>query len=368
MNHVIHTVRAPRRASGHRAGLVLAVIALALAAAPGCRGFMHKQTGGVMTSYAQEHMVPHMMASGDLSMACETGVSMGSFLMSFGRVTDHPGKAALITLLSAGMCAEADAWEAELRQNRAVRDGRASEARDALIARQRHHALAAERFYAAYQQLEGVFGTVGEGCPEFDDGDDLYYMLGLSAGMLALSHDRAGGATAGVSMDIPQIVGRAADCLDNDRWWKAPAALQSAVWALVPGASPEGIDPFEILEASSQAGEAHGVRLARAFQVLILDANGQNDALRAAVAAHAESVADTPSNPDWELLDSYADRMILHISDRIWTAERGHRTPAGALGTFWQPPPEPPVTDELFDDLFAPSEPDDGAATEETVP
>ena len=342
---------------------LLAVVLLAtLPALTGCTGFFHKKTGDIMSSYAGDHMVPYMMGSSDLSMACETGVSMGAFLMSFERVTDPPRKAAMVTLVSAGMCAEADAWEADLRQLRAIRDGRASDARDARITEQRYHAVAAQRLFTAYNQAGEYFGTLGEGCPEFEEGDELFYLLGLSAGMLALVHDRGAEGMAGVPMDLPHQVARAASCLDNERWWGGPLALEAAVWAMVPGAAPEGNDPWDTLAAASELGEASGVRLARAFEVQILDIVGRDDEARVAIAAHAASLESTPSDPDWALLDSYATRMILHISDRAWTNDRGHRTPLGALGTFYQPPVEIEEYDDLFDDLL--SDPDDDSGEE----
>jgi hypothetical protein len=209
------------------------------------------------------------------------------------------------------------------------------------------------RFYTAYQQLEGAFGIPGAGCPELEEEDELLYLLGLSAGMLAMFHDRAAEGTAGVPMDIPQLVARAATCLDNNRWWGGPLALQASVWAMVPGAVPEGEDAWATLAAASHTGEEQGVRLARAFQVQILDASGREEELRAAITEHAASVASTPADPQWLLLDTYATQMILHISDRIWTQERGHRTPLGGLGTFWQSPQQ--TTDQyedMFDDLM----------------
>lgn len=331
-------------------GFCFPVLCLAVLMATGCQGFFQKQTGNIMGGYAAEHMVPYMMGSGDLAMACETGVSMGAFLMSFERVTDPPNKAALVTLLAAGMCAEADAWEAELTQLRAVRDGQSSDARDARIAEQRLHEVAAQRFYAAYLQADTYFEGLGGTCPELEPDEEILYMLGLSSGMLALVHDRSAGGVAGVPMNIPLTVARGAECLDSDRWWGGPLALKASVWAMVPGASPDGTDPWTTLESAAATGEAAGVRLARAFQVQILDATGHDEELRGAIAAHGESLANTQGDPEWELLDGYATRMILHISDTVWTTERGHRTPFGELGTFYEAPAS--IQTDGYDDLF----------------
>jgi hypothetical protein len=367
-----------RRAAARPPGVAALLVVLGTAGLlAGCQGFFHAQTGGIMSSYAEQHMLPYTMASADLGMACEMGVSMGAFLMSFERVTAPPRRAAIVTLVSAGMCAEAEAWEAELRQLRAVRDGRAAEAQDARIAEQRSHGQAATRFSAAWTQLESAFGRTGEGCPELDDDDELLYLLGLSAGMLAVLHDRAAGGLAQVPMDIPLRVSRAAACLDGSRWWGAPLALQAAVWALVPGALPESRDAWASLREAAELGDSQRVRLARAFQIQILDASGRDAELREALAAHAASTERTPSDPDWRLLDAYASRMILHVSDRLWTTERGHRTPLGAFGTFPQSAAPTAEDDALFDDLlldtFEPTRPHelpepDPSPTEEEDP
>ena len=135
-------------------------------------------------------------------------------------------------------------------------------------------------------------------------------------------------------MEIPLAIARAASCLQPDRWWGVPTALQAALWTSVPGAAPDGVDPWAVLEEAAREGEATGVRLARAFEVVALAGSGKAEALRTAIAAHAASLEKTPPDPKWRLLDRFATLMIRHESDRIWTQERGYRTPLGALGTF----------------------------------
>ena len=317
-----------------RLNRLLSPSVLFLVSLSGCQGFLYSQTGGVMGAYAVDHMVPYVMASDDVDMACETGVSMGAFLMSFERVSDPPTRAALVTWMSAGMCAEGAAWEAELDQLRALSEGRAAEAQDARIREKRLHARAARRFLAAFQSLEAAFGPVGGACPSLRTEDEHLYLLGLSSGLLAVVHDRAAEGVAGVPMEIPLAIARAAGCLPEDRWWGAPKALRAALWTSVPGSAPEGVDPWAILEAAAREGEEAGVRLSRAFQVVALAGAGKEEALRHAIAAHAASLDERPPDPRWRLLDRFATLMIRHQSDRIWTNARGHRTPLGALGTF----------------------------------
>jgi hypothetical protein len=306
----------------------------------------------MMSSYAVEHVMPFTMAASDVGMACETGVSMGYFLISFGRVTDEPDKAALVTLLPAGMCAEGEAWEQELRAARALREQRATEAQDARMVEKQRHAVAAKRFHGAWLRLVAAFGEPGEQCPEFEENDEALYLLGLNAGLLAVVHDRASGGEAGVPLSIPPMVARATQCLDDAKWWGAPKALEATLFTSVPGLAPEGVDAWAQLEQAAARGREQGVRLADAMWVLGAAAAGDEDMLRRAIATHAEAVATTKGAPDWNLLDSYATLIIQHESDRIWTQATGHRTPPGALGTFPETQDEGPgEEDGLFDDL-----------------
>lgn len=351
----------------HRQMILAATLAVALGAplAGGCKGMLYTTTGDMMGSFAVEHVMPHVMASDDVGMACETGVSMGNFLEAFGRVTDPEYRAALVTLLPAGMCAEGDAWEQDLRQLRAVRAGLADEAMDARITEKRAHAVAARRFYGAWQRMVLAYGEPGEACPELEPEDESFYLLGLASGLLAVVHDRASGGEAGVPLTIPPAVARATECLDSDRWWGAPLALKATLWSSVPGLAPAGADPWTMLvEASQKAGEA-GVRLASSMRVLAEAASGREDGLRKAIEDHAASVAAHPSDPAWRLMDLYSGLMVRHESDRIWTREAGHRTPPGALGTFPEAP-APIIDDPLFDDLEAPADADGPSPEEET--
>ena len=338
------TPRQLRRST--RLALLLAALTL-----PACKGMLYETTGDMMSSYSVEHVMPFVMAQGDVGMACETGVSMGYFLISFGRVTAEPDRAAIVTLLPAGMCAEGQAWEEDLRQLRSLHEQRSPEAQDARFAEKRAHQTAARRFYGAYKRLEAAFGPPGEGCPELEPGDDALYLMGLEAGLLAVVHDRASGGEAGVPMSIPPAVSRATKCLDNERFWGAPAALEATLQSTIPGLLPEGVDAWKNLEDAAALGREKGVRLADAMWVLGAAAAGREDDLKRAIVAHAASMTEKPPSGDFKLLDVYAHLIILHESDRLWTQATGHRTPPGALGTFYEPPTEEPADDSLFEGL-----------------
>lgn len=317
---------------------------------PGCKSMIYKSTGDVMSSYATDHILPAEMASDDADMACETGVSFAAFLMSFGRVTRPPHRAGVVTYLSAGTCAEEDAWEAELRQMRALREKRSDEAQDARIVEKRAHQLAARRFGRAFELLQAEFGEVGNGCPKLEKEDELLYLLGLSSGLLAVMHDRAADGTAGVDTSIPPAVARGASCLDAKKWYGVPLALQAAIWASVPGAAPADRDPWAALAEAAHTGDETGVRLARAFQVQAAAAVGRNDLLREAITAHGKSLREKQAAKDLRMLDRLGTLMVEHESDKIWTDETGHRTPVGALGTFHQAG-TPHVDDTLLEGL-----------------
>ena len=324
-----------------------------------CQGAVYKTTGSVMSSYAVQHMVPTMMESSDLNMACEAGVSMGSFLLSFQRVTAHTDRAALVTLLSAGMCAEQDAWDAELRGLRALHRGQASEVQDARIEERAAHAQAAKRFYAAYLHTERAFNHAERECPpKLSANDEALLVLGLSAGVLASLHDRSVSG-AGVPADLPLRAARASLCVNNQTLWGVPRALRAAVWISAPGTAPAQVDPWQELVNAVAEGDAQGVRLARAFWVQANGAAGHDAAVRAGLMQQAAALKSRPANPAWRLLDSYATRMITHESDKLWTAATGHRTPYGELGAFWDAPQPSPSNSE--DDLLSDLHTEEGA-------
>ena len=309
-------------------------------------------------------MAPQIMANPDVGLGCATGAAMAPVLGALGKPDDRPDKALVLTMMSAAMCAEPVAWEAEILRLQAVRAGDGAASQDLLEVERRAHSLAALRYLAAWDHLEVAFGPLGETCPQLDSrkNDDLLLLLGLSSGLLASLHDQAGGLQVGVPLDVTRKVERAAQCLDNQTWWGVPAAMQAAVWASVPGAAPDGADPVATLEASAVTGSAAGVHLARAFQAQTLATIGDVTGLKAAVAAQAESRRKPGMNPDYKLLNNYANQLVRHESDKRWVRATGHRTPGPQYGTFPSDPAEaePDGLDDLLDSFMTPAQ-DDGA-------
>ena len=191
----------------------------------------------------------------------------------------------------------------------------------------------------------------------------------MMAGTLAQLHDKAGGNAVGVPMDTLPRMARAAECLDNEKWWYVPAAIQSSAWVSIPGSGPTDVDAWASLESAASQGEGTGVRVARAMAALIASNADQTEALRAGIVAHARSLETHPSDPKWALLDAYATSVSLYTSDRIWTEEHGHRTvefgvlPGSGEGAV----PEEP--DPFASDPFGPADPfGETPTTEESSP
>lgn len=341
------------RSTALRACLASALVALSTG---GCRSMLYSQTGDVTAHFAVEHMTPYVMGTDDADMACQTGAALGNFTMAFERVTDRPDLAALSALVSAATCAEGQAWEAELDGLRAQRGNRPDDAADARLREKRFHERAARRYAAAWDRLVAAWGEPGADCPEFESKEEqALYLMGLIAGAQSVLHDRAAEGEAGVPLDVPRKAARGSECLRNDQWFGAPAALRAGIWVGVPGAAPAGQDPFAVLAGAVEVGDAAGVRLPRAIQIESLNTAGRLDEVKAAITAYAQARAARPAHSEYRLLDMNAHLIVQQMSDRLWTRETGHRTPQGALGTFPAPAAAPVEDQGLFDGLGEPA-------------
>ncbi|MFZ4578962.1 MAG: hypothetical protein ACOYOB_11255 [Myxococcota bacterium] len=341
-------MQAPTRRNVLRPRLLLACLALGLAALPtsGCTGMLHSATGSTMSSYAQQHMVPYLLGQEDVDVACQTGAAMGAFVASFERVTDRPDLPVLVSMLGAGMCSESQAWEADLRYARAVRAGASAEARDAQILSERLHTLAALRFGAAWTRTTQAFGDLTGPCPQVQEDEQIFLLLGLASGLQAVMHDRSARGAANISLSIPQTVARASQCLDSKKWWGVPKALAAAVYLTVPGAQPEGVDAAVDLELAGLQGDTAKVRLSRGLQVVTYATIGAEASLVPALQSHAKALAADPPASQWKMLDAYGEQMSRHVADLIWTRAVGFRS-SGDLSDL---PGQATATDGAGDD------------------
>lgn len=298
---------------------------------------VYKTTGDVMQGFAKSHTMPYLLETGDLAMGCAMSEATSPLLMSFGRVTADPDQLAVMLYLTSGGCAEEEAREYELQSLMALRSMDAESAEDAMIRQKRSHALAAQRYFQAWKHHNAFYGHPDENeCPDFDeDMDEFVYMAGLLTGLQALAAEIQSTSSIGVPKNIGSTVARATSCLNNEKWWGAPMALRATIWAMIPGALPDGEDAFQRLEMADRQGEEAGVRLSHVFHALAAMNKGDNERLRSVIRNHAESLDATAPNEDWTMVDKIATQMIVSISDRLWMENTGHRTPFGQLGTFW---------------------------------
>jgi len=291
-----------------------------------------------MITYAEDQGIPYMLAADDISLTCSMVESFTPFLLSFSQVTTPPDQLAILFYLMAGNCTEFKAQEEELRYLRAVYSKNATEAQDARIAQQRLLGLAAKRQYKGYQYLLKAFVEPSDNCPDLSTKNaELYWMLGLVNGLQAILNDVASGGSANVPMDIAAKVGRGAVCLDNEKWWGLPKAIQAAIWMTVPGKVPDNINPERILEQAIQTGLLQGIRTPQLLAAQVYLGQGNIEQVKSVIREYA-TFKQTPKSETYQSLNQVSSIQIQAISDRLWTEATGKRTPFGRIGTFWDDP------------------------------
>jgi hypothetical protein len=316
--------------------LSLPILAGLVVGLSGC-GLIYKPTGHVLSHYSQDEVVPYVLGSGDLDLsACGTGMGQHQLLASFSRVIGRPSKVLLNTSLLAGLCSEAEAQEEQLRFARALRDGDTEEARDARIESQRLFRRTALRRYQVYRDTVAAYGELGDGkCPSLgNDTEEFEYMVGTLTSIQALLSDIQASSSVGVPQDVAARAGRATQCMDNEKWWGIPNALQAVVWLSVPGTTPDGTDPWTQLKEAADYGATKGMPLPAMLYAVA--GYGQSDDAREkeGIRQVAKIYNNGEAPADYLILAEVAYAQALYLSDRIWTRESGQRTPFLALGDF----------------------------------
>ncbi len=331
--------------------------------------------GRTVDKVTLKRIAPGMLAFPDVGMACTAGGALGPVLVGLGFASDgvkEPKKSIILTMIAAGMCAERAAWDAErerLALSYVAQHGMpalSSRMQDLSLVGQRYHRDAAYRNFQAYQRTVEVFGAPNNfhSCPtkRLRDQDQLLFLLGLTAGLLATIHDIQAEQWVGVSQSIPREVEQASACLDDAKFWGVPGALSAVVQVSIPGAAKPGVDPWAALEAAAVRGETSGIWLGRALQLQAAVSTGKDELVWKVIqdhqlalmrAAGAEPGTAGAANPDYGLLNAYATSMIEYHSDLRYLENKGHRTPLGQLGQKPEPPPEP-VSEDLLEGLVEP--------------
>lgn len=322
-----------------RQGMVTAATAALLLT--GCSQVI-KGGANIALGFAERHIVPPIIAMDDADMACASGNATTPLIMSTKAMGADPAKIGVLLYTSAGVCAENNALNAELRYMRASKANQIEEAKDARIEQKRWAETAARRQYAAYllfaEHYEAKYKIkLGDQCPSMKkDLDKTVYLMGLVSGLQAVTNDINAGGAVNVPKDIAAIVERGMTCLNNEQFWGAPNAVRAAIWTLLPGASDGKPDPWQVMKDSSALGERAGVRLPQALYVIAAQATGDQAKLRDALRTYGRSIEEgKPVNQTYRLVDAIARQMIQNASDRYWTENTGMRTPEDGYNHFW---------------------------------
>lgn len=301
-----------------------------------------KGGANVALGFAEKHIVPPILAMDDADMACASGNAMTPLIMATKGMGADPAKMAVLLYTSAGICAENNSLDAELRYMRAAKANNIEEAKDARIEQKRWAETAARRQYASYllyaEHFEAKYKVkLGEKCPSLKtDLNKTVYMMGLLSGLQSVTNDINSGGTVNIPKDIAAVVERGMSCLDNEQFWGAPNGVRAAIWTLLPGADAGKPDPWQVMKDSAAIGERQGVRLPHALYVIAAQATGEPAKIRDALRTYGNSIKEgKPVNQNYRLIDAIARQMIQNSSDRYWTENTGMRTPEDGYDRFW---------------------------------
>jgi hypothetical protein len=267
------------------------------------------------------------------------GVAMTPVISSTRSFYADPSELESVQLLAAGACAEQQAVAEELRYMRAQRDKRPDEALDARTSQKRLLQVAAQRQLTSFERMRVFLEKkykfkYGESCPRFrKDFDELVYLLGTISGLQAFQNDFASQQLVGVPTDIAPKAEFAMSCLSTTKWWGVPLAARAVVWSMVPGGSA-GKDVNASFDLAMGIGERQGVRLSHVMAAVAAVSTDNQDRIRYVVRRFS-TVKYFKPNADYMFMDASAISQMQTISDRMWTANTGMRTPVGKLGKFW---------------------------------
>lgn len=299
-----------------------------------------RNSGKLLVGFIEDYAVPYVLKTDDVEMGCVMAEALTLLIPSLAQMNASPYKLAVMFDFLSGSCSEFKAWEEELRYLRAIHMKNITEAQDARIAQKRYLNQAARRQLKGYRNLELAYSEIpGENCPDFDTwNEEFYWLVGLMDGLQAVLNDLASEGSANVPLDISLKVGRGADCLNNEKWWGLPHAIQAAIWVSFPDNKPQGIEPLVILDKAMQTGLKQGMRIVQVIAAKIYIGRGDIDRVKAIIRDNAGARISTSANPGFIFLDEVTTLQLQAISDYMWTEATGKRTPIGGLGTFWDDP------------------------------
>lgn len=306
-----------------------------------------------MVSFGNEYISPWFMASNDTDVMCAMGEGMAAMTFPLGPNIDP--MIPMVTL-AAGMCADEKAKEEELRFLRAMHHNDVPTAQDARTMQKRWTKLAAQRQYFGYQAAVRYFGNPdNNNCPDFSDrNEEMAYLFGMFGGLQAVQMDLAVAGSAGVPLDVMPKALSGLECVDSDRFWGIPNAVLAVVEISKAKLGQEDHAVklgMERLNLAARKGEEAGVRMVHMIEATMYMTQGDEDSIKDIIRKHVAMKQEYPANPELNLLDEMATRGLRLISDKLWTANTGQRTPFGKFGTFWDDKTVPDDTMDI-DDLL----------------
>ncbi len=312
-----------------------------------------KNSGRFLVGFIETHAVPYVLKTDDVEMGCVMAEALSLLVPSLAQINASPYKLGVIFDFLSGSCSEFKAWEEELRYVRAMHAKNITEAQDARIAQKRYLNQAARRQFKGYKNLELAYAeSPGVDCPEFKTwNDEFYWLVGLMDGLQAVLNDIASEGGAKVPLDISLKVGRGAGCLQNEKWWGMPDAIQAAIWLSFPESTPAGKKPLIILKDAIRIGMNQGMHIVQVIAAKIHIGLGNTETVKAIIRDNAKAKLSIPANPRFIFLDEVATLQLQAMSDFMWTESTGKRTPIGGLGTFWDDPKKDEYAIDIIDIL-----------------
>lgn len=330
-----------------------ALMASALFLIHGC-SIIYKTTGHVVASLSEDAVVPYMLAQDDMQMACNS-YSLSPLISSFEEVGTDIRELGILLYSVGGLCTQVDAQKYEMSYLMAIKNGDGMKAQDSLTLFKRTHKQAAKNYLRSYNYMIDFFEPEENECPDFDnDFQELTWLLGQMSGALALLSDSSADLSVGIPRNIPAKVEGWIGCIDNEKWWGAPNGLQAAVWTTLPAVAPENANPPAVLVNSQNLSLETGVRIGYALRAMSMLGEGKTAQVKQVIRDFAKTNENgfTP-DPNFKMIDTIAEQIILGISDVIWGKEEGMHTPFGSLGTFANDAvEEEPAMDFDLDDLL----------------
>ena len=301
---------------------------------------VYKYSHDILLGFTKSQVVPYVLTTDDVKAGCAMIDAFAPVISSFPLNKSVSYQLVIVFDFFLGTCIEFKAWEQELRYLRASYANNVAEAQDARIQQKRLLNQAAQKQLKAFHNLSFAFKEEsGRDCPDLATAKgEFYWLTGMLGGLKAILNDLSSEGTAKVPLDIAFKVSRGIECLDNQKWWGLPRAIQAAVWVSFPGNKPANIDPLTMLEQSIQTGLSRGMRLPQVVAVQIYIGLGDIEQIKNIIRHDVKRSHQFTPNPEFRFLDEVVTVQLQAVSDRLWTEATGKRTPIGGVGRFSDDP------------------------------